>query len=433
MSEPANTSPYDILRRKRAGESLNEGEIAAVIAGAASGAWDDSQLGAFLMAGAIQGLDTRETRDLTREMLLSGEQWRVSESVPGTIDKHSTGGVGDKISMLVAPMLAACGAKLAKLTAPGLGHTGGTADKLASLPGLQLEMDRSRCLELLDSCGIAIGVPTAAIAPADRRIYALRDVTATVDCLAYVVSSILSKKLALGADVLVFDVKIGSGSFFPSTDSARELATLLVEVAAELGQRAVAVITDMSQPLGSWAGHNCEVREVLDCLATGKGDERLLEVALGIAEVALEAGGSTAGRSELVAALTDGSARRCLLEWAEAQGVDRQWLEEPDLPLAPYEVVIEAPSGGVLAAVATRELGLALVEAGGGRRHADDDIARGTSLWYRCRLGDRVERGQELGRIYLPEGREFDGSDLSSHFVIADEATVPPAIHGVVG
>jgi hypothetical protein len=211
--------------------------------------------------------------------------------MPRAIDKHSTGGVGDKVSMLLAPVIAACGLPVAKLTARGLGHTGGTADKLESIPGLVLDMDRDRCLRLLEQTGIAFGVPSASIAPADRRLYGLRNLTATVDCLPLVASSVLAKKLALGARWLVFDVKTGDGAFFSRLEDSVALAELLVNTAGELGRHAVAVVSDMSQPLGFWAGHACEVREVVEVLREGKGDARLLEVTTTLAaQVAAIAG-----------------------------------------------------------------------------------------------------------------------------------------------
>ncbi|MDX1385427.1 MAG: thymidine phosphorylase, partial [Thermoanaerobaculia bacterium] len=366
MPEAAE-SAYRILERKRGGASLGDRDVAAVVAGAVDGSWSEAQLAAFLMAGAIHGLDAEETLALTREMVRSGDEWDIAGAMPRTIDKHSTGGVGDKVSMLVAPILAACGRRVAKLTGRGLGHTGGTADKLETIPGLELAMSRERCLDLLAETGIAIGIATDRIAPADRRLYGLRNETATVDCLAFVVSSILSKKLALGAETLVFDVKTGNGSFFADSQTADRLARLLVDTAAELGRRAVAVITDMSQPLGRWAGHRCELREVLEAL-DGDVDERLLEVVLTVAGEACRAGGEPCSRDELAAALTDGRARERFVAWAVAQGADPDFLAAPSLPLAPVELVAEAPRDGVVSRVATRDLGLLLFDAGAGRR-----------------------------------------------------------------
>ena len=428
---PTTTLPYRVLERKRAGHALTAEEIAAVVAGAV-GNWSDGQLGAFLMAAAIRGLDAGETRALTEAMAASGELWDLAAMVPAAIDKHSTGGVGDKVSMLLAPVVAACGVPVAKLTARGLGHTGGTADKLESIPGLDLDMDRERCLRLLGETGIAIGVPSASIAPADQRLYALRNLTATVDCLPLVASSVLAKKLALGARSLVFDVKTGDGAFFPRLEDSVELARLLVDTARDLGRSAVAVVTDMSQPLGSWAGHACEVREVMECLSSGTGDARLIEVTCTLAaEVGALAGvGLDADRARAV--LARGEALECFRRWAAAQGADRRWLAEPRFDLAPVELVAEAPAAGTLAAVATRELGMLLLEAGGGRKTRGARVDHGVSLCYRARLGEAVEAGQELGRLYVRAGSEDLRDRLTRCFRIDPEGASPPLVHRVV-
>ncbi|HEY0782591.1 MAG TPA: thymidine phosphorylase, partial [Thermoanaerobaculia bacterium] len=269
--------PYLILERKRAGLRLTAEEISEVVSGATDGTWSDAQLAAFLMAAAIRGLDTFETRELTLRMLDSGARWDLRREFQQLTDKHSTGGVGDKVSIALAPLLAACDVPMAMLTGRGLGHTGGTADKLETIPGLDLRLDRRRCLDLLAACGVASGIATDRIAPADRRLYALRDATATVDPLPLIIASILSKKLALGPAAIVFDVKTGSGAFLPEPAVARELASRLVATARELGTAAAALVTDMSQPLGRWAGHAVEVREAL-ALLEGDGPADLLEV-----------------------------------------------------------------------------------------------------------------------------------------------------------
>ena len=356
MASPATAAaaalvPYRILERKRAGLTLAPEEIRAVVTGSLRN-WSDGQVGAFLMAAAIRGLDAAETRVLTEAMAASGEQWDLGAVVPRAIDKHSTGGVGDKVSILIAPLLAACGLPVAKLTARGLGHTGGTADKLESIPGLVLDMDRDRCLRLLDECAIAIGIASASIAPADRRLYGLRNLTATVDCLPLVASSVLAKKLALGARSLVFDVKTGDGAFFSSLEDSVALAELLVGTASELGRDAVAVVSDMSQPLGDWAGHACEVREVVDCLRTGQGDARLLDVTCALAAEVASLAGVDLDAARALDVLRGGEPWKRFVAWAAAQGADRAWLDDPRFEIAPVELVAEAPAAGVLSAVA---------------------------------------------------------------------------------
>jgi pyrimidine-nucleoside phosphorylase len=427
----ARAVPYRILERKRAGATLTHEEIAAVVDGAV-GNWSDGQLGAFLMATAIRGFDGPETRALTEAMAASGDLWDLQSAVPLAVDKHSTGGVGDKVSMLLAPLAAACGLPVAKLTARGLGHTGGTADKLESIPGLELDMDRERCLALLARTGIAIGVPSARIAPADQRLYALRNLTATVDCLPLVASSVLAKKLALGAHALIFDVKTGDGAFFPRREDATALAEILVSTARDLGRAAAALVTDMSQPLGAWAGHACEVREVLDCLRDGDGDARLVELTCALTvEVAALAGVELdAARAREV--LRGGEPLERFRRWAAAQGADRRWLEQPRFELAPVELVAQATGSGRLAGVATRELGMLLLEAGGGRKTAGARIDHGVSLWYRARLGDAVERGQELARLYVRAGDEGLRDALERCFRIEAEAGAPPIVHAAV-
>jgi pyrimidine-nucleoside phosphorylase len=424
--------PYRILERKRAGLALGEDEIRAVVSGSLRN-WSDGQVGAFLMAVAIRGLDAAETRVLTEAMASSGEMWDLGSVLPRAIDKHSTGGVGDKVSMLLAPVVAACGLPVAKLTARGLGHTGGTADKLESIPGLELDMDRDRCLRLLEQTGIAIGVPSAGIAPADRRLYGLRNLTATVDSLPLVASSVLAKKLALGARSLVFDVKTGDGAFFSRQEDSVALAELLVSTAEELGRHAVAVVSDMSQPLGHWSGHACEVREVVECLRRGEGDPRLLEVTAVLASEVAALAGIELDPARALEVLRSGKPWECFRAWAAAQGAEPAWLDDPSFEIAPVELVAKAPVEGRLAAVATRELGMLLLEAGGGRKTAGALIDPAISLWYRARLGDAVEGGQELARFYVQPGSEGLRDAFVRCFRVAPEGVSPPLVHRVIG
>jgi thymidine phosphorylase len=416
------SSPFRILERKRAGLALTAGEIGALVRGAADGSWSDAQLAAFLMAAAIRGLDPAETDALTRAMLESGDRWRLAEAVPGVVDKHSTGGVGDKVSLVLGPLLASCGVPVVMLTGRGLGHTGGTADKLESIPGLRQELDRERSIELLERCGLAIGVATAAIAPADRRLYALRDQTATIESIPLITASILSKKLAAGAGAVVFDVKSGNGAFLPELDRARELARGLVATAEALGTPARALVTDMSQPLGVWAGHAAEVAEALRCLA-GEGPEDLTAVTLALAVEMAEMVGRPLGRPELERALADGRAHEAFLRWAGLQGADPAWLRAPRLDLAPVVVAVRAGRSGVLARVDTRQLGLLLAEAGGGRVRPGEDIDRGVALETLVRLGQPVAAGDELARLHLRFDSEGAAARFGACFEIADEGS----------
>jgi pyrimidine-nucleoside phosphorylase len=419
--------PYRILERKRAGAPLTEEEIRAVAMGAADGSWSEGQLGAFLMAAAIRGLDRRETEALTRAMLESGERWELAREVPHLCDKHSTGGVGDKVSLVFAPLVAACGLPVVMLAGRGLGHTAGTIDKLESIPGMDLHLDRRRCLDLLHRCGMAIGLATEGIAPADRRLYAIRDVTATVDSLPLITGSILSKKLATGAAAVVFDVKSGNGAFLPTEEQARELARMLVETSRALGTAASAVLTDMSQPMGRWVGHTSEVMESLDCLE-GRGPQDLLEVTLALAEEVSRLVGHPLSRAELEAALADGRARRKFDEWAALQGADPAWLAAPRYPLAPAEHPLRAPRSGRLVAVDTRQVGLLLLEAGGGRSRPGAEIDFGVSLRIDARIGDEVGEGDELARLYLRRENEGLAARMEACFTVEEGPAAPPPL-----
>jgi pyrimidine-nucleoside phosphorylase len=431
MAGPA-TNLYDILTRKRAGGALTEREIGAVVGGAADGSLGDAELGAFLMAAAIRGLDLAETRALTLAMLDSGERWDLRRDAPGVLDKHSTGGIGDKTSLILGPLLAACGVPVAMLTGRALGHTGGTADKLESIPGMRLDLDRGRALDLLRSTGVAIGIATGAIAPADRRLYALRDRTATVESLELITASILSKKLAAGAAAVVFDVKTGSGAFMPQPERAAALARSLVDTCAALGQPASALLTDMSQPLGRWVGHTAEVREALETLA-GEGPPDLLEVTLALAEEGAGLSGHAVSRADLERAIASGAARERFERWAAAQGADAGWLRRPDFTLAPEVVSLRAPRAGVLAAVDCRALGLLLAEAGAGRAAGAPAIDFAVSLRSVTRLGDPVAVGDELARLYLRRRDESLERRLLACFAIADQGAAPPLVRERIG
>jgi pyrimidine-nucleoside phosphorylase len=425
----AALTPYRILARKRAGETLNHEEIAALVAGATDGSWSEGQLAAFLMAAAINGLDENETQLLTRSMLESGDQWRLREELPTVGDKHSTGGVGDKVSLILSPLLAACGQPVVMLTGRGLGHTGGTADKLETIPGLDLEMNRERCLRLLDEVGMAIGVATGGIAPADRRLYAIRDVTATVDCLELIAASILSKKLASGAAAVAYDVKTGNGAFLREPREAGRLASLLVETSARLGSKASATITDMSQPLGDWVGHASEVRETLDCLA-GRGPKNLMEVVYRLSLEVSALAETDVPREAMEEAIASGRARETFDRWVAAQGGDARRIEAAAAELAPCEVVIESEESGYLARVDTRRIGLLMAEAGAGRVQPGDEIDPGVSLCYRARLGRELAPGAEIARAWLRREDEAWADELRSCFAITEAAPeVPPLFY----
>lgn len=428
-AQPASgpgVEPYDILARKRAGLRLGEDALRAVVAGASGDGWSDAQLAAFLMAAAIHGLDGEETQWLTQGMLESGEQWRLFDDIPALGDKHSTGGVGDKVSLILSPLLAACGQPVVMLTGRALGHTGGTADKLETIPGLDLAIDRERCLRLIEQTGLAIGIATEAIAPADRRLYGLRDRTATVDSLPLITASILSKKLATGAGSIVFDVKTGDGAFMQQRQDAAALANLLVETCSRMGRQASALITDMSQPLGRWVGHTAEIGETVDCLE-GRGPGDLMEVVLALSEEVSRLAGTGVGRADLERAVESGAARAKLDEWVEAQGGDPSSLAELGRRRAPEAVAIQASRAGTLAAVATRRLGLLLGEAGAAARDGkaiDTEVA----LEYSARIGQAVTAGDELARVYLRRPDDALCARFGACFEVADTGQAPELI-----
>ncbi len=422
------SSPFEILDTKRQGGQLTEQEVLAVVDGAARGSWDDPQLAALLMAVAIRGLDDQETAWLTEGMLASGDQWNLRADVPQLIDKHSTGGVGDKVSLIFSPLLAACGLPVAMLTGRALGHTGGTADKLESIPGVRLELDREQSVRLLNEIGIVMGVATEEIAPADRKLYALRDRTGTVSSIPLVVGSILSKKLATGASAIVFDVKVGSGAFFPEYSDAELLCRKLVETSQRLGVAASGLLTDMSQPLGRWVGHSAEVLETFECLE-GRGNPRLMEVVFRLAEEAAGLVGSKISRTDLENVIASGEARSRFVAWAVAQGACDSFLEEPDFALAPVEAVIEADRHGLMSRVNTKRIGELMATAS---RSSAGVIDPSVSLLYSVELGDKVEPGQEIARLYLRSADAERVSALSKCFVIDTDGQAPPLVYETV-
>jgi thymidine phosphorylase len=422
---------FRVLDRLREGHPPRADEVRAAVAGAADGSWGDAQLGAFLMAVAIRGLDTAAIRELTVAMLESGEQWDLAADVPALTDKHSTGGVADTVSLVLGPLLAACGVPVVMVTGRGLGHTMGTTDKLEAIPGLTLEHERPAVARLLRDHQLAILTSTPSLAPADRRLYALRDQTATIRSIPLITGSILSKKLATGAAGLVFDVKTGNGAFLTDPAAAHRLAEKLVETCRALGRRASALLTDMSQPLGEWAGHTAEVMATFDCLE-GRGEPALVAVTLALAREMAALVGVPVADAELERALADGRARERFVRWAEAQGGDPAWLASPRFELAPVEAPIEAPRAGVLARVDTRQLGLLLAEAGGGRL-GPEPIDFGVALRHRVRLGQRVEPGDELARLHLRREDAALVARVAACYEVADEGEAPALVGERIG
>jgi pyrimidine-nucleoside phosphorylase/thymidine phosphorylase len=420
------------IARKRDGEALARAEIAQFVRGATDGSLPAEQLAAMLMAICVRGMDASETRWLTEDMLASGEQWSIRDVVPQALDKHSTGGVGDTVSLVFVPLMAAVGVPVTMMAGRGLGHSQGTLDKLEAIPGFRVDFGRDDLLRVLDEGGAAIIAQTEAIAPADRRLYALRDVTATVPSLPLIVGSIMSKKLALGAGALILDVKCGSGAFRKTLAEADELARALRSVARAADVACEAVITGMDQPLGPSLGTACEVREALAVLSGG-GSEDLRRVTLVLAEEALVLSGRRreSARLDLEGALANGDALRAWERLVRAHGGDPN-PERLPAPRRTCEVICER--SGSVASIDGEALGRVAVDVGAGRRRRDEPLDHRAGVEVAVRLGESVARGQPLARLLLGE-RVVDEADLALEvaraFVVADEAPSPaPLIHG---
>ena len=384
---------HDAIETKKLGGELSEEIISAVVAGFTEGAIPDYQMASLLMAIFIRGMTYEETLALTRAMADSGKRY----SFPGSVDKHSTGGVGDKISLTALPIAAACGAPVAKLSGRGLGMTGGTIDKLESIPGFSATLSEDRFKRQVEEVGLAIG-EAGELAPADKKVYALRDATGTVDSLPLIGSSIVSKKAATGAGYLLYDVKSGSGAFMKTAEDARELAELLVRLSEDLGIRASAVITDMDTPLGSAVGNALEVRESLRFLAGGEVPDDLANEARYVAARLLELKGIPDPQSQVEEALSSGAAHEKFREFVRAQDGDADAFD--DLPVSSEVHGVPAPGGGYVARFHARGIGRAALALGAGRRKKGEEIDPGAGVEVLVKAGDRVEQGEPVARLY---------------------------------
>ncbi|HSA79650.1 MAG TPA: thymidine phosphorylase [Geminicoccaceae bacterium] len=394
--------PQEIIRRKRDGAALADAEIALFVEGLTAGRITEGQVAAFAMAVFFNGMSRAETVALTRAMTGSGTRLRWDDLDGPVVDKHSTGGIGDKVSLILAPIMAACGAYVPMISGRGLGHTGGTLDKLDSIPGYDTAPDVDRLRRAVREAGCAIIGQTAELAPADRRLYAIRDVTATVESMPLIVASILSKKLAAGLDALVMDVKVGSGAFLPSLAAARELATGLVEVANGAGLRCSALLTDMNQNLGRTAGNALEVEEAIDVLTGGSREPRLRAVTLALAAELLTLSGSGDGADERVARVLDsGAAAERFARMVRALGGPGDLLEQPGrhLPSAPVQRPVHLPAG-VVGAIDARALGLAVIALGGGRQRPTDPIDHAVGLAEVKGIGEALGPNQPFAIVH---------------------------------
>ena len=429
----------ELIAKKRDGAALSREEIDFMIEGYTRGDIPDYQMSAMLMAMYFRGLDKEETVALTMAMMHSGDTIDLSAISGVKADKHSTGGVGDKTSLVLCPMVAAQGVKMAKMSGRGLGHTGGTIDKLESFPGFSCEMSTEKFFENVNSVGFAIAAQTADVVPADKKLYALRDVTGTVAVRGLIVSSIMSKKLAAGADVIVLDVKVGSGGFMKTVEDARLLATEMVEVGKAAGRRTVAVMTDMDSPLGCCVGNALEVKEAISALrGETKGD--LLELCLTIgANILLEGGiahSEEEAREKLRRSIEDGSALRKLAEFVEAQGGDPAAVWDPSLlPEAPVKYEALSTESGYVKSMQADGIGLVSLHLGGGRVTKESVIDLGVGLVLHKKTGDRVEKGESLATIHAStEEKAREAAEmLRGCYEFSDERGADsPFIKGIV-
>ncbi len=394
----------DCIVKKRDGGSLTRDELDWLIDGYTAGRIGDEQMAAWAMAVVLRGMDDRETADLTLAMARSGEQLDVHDIAPLTVDKHSTGGIGDKTSLVVAPLVAAAGMPVAKMSGRGLGFSGGTIDKLESIPGFRAELTTAEFRTVLAHSGLVIAAQSAELAPADRRLYALRDVTGTVESLPLIAASIMSKKLAAGADCIVLDVKCGSGAFMTTLADARRLAATMVAIGRHAGRRTAAVISSMAQPLGHMIGNALEVREAIATLQ-GHGPSDLIELCLTLgSELAVLSGrcdDHAAARALLRETLASGAAWRAFRGMVVAQGGDPAVLDDPvRLPHAPHRVALVAPRAGVIQAINGAALGHVVNRLGGGRSHKGATIDHAVGLELLVQLGDAIAAGAPLMRIH---------------------------------
>ncbi len=430
----ATLRAVDIIRKKRDGHALSAAEINAMVTGSASGEVADYQWAALLMAIVWRGMDFAETAALTDAMIRSGTIVDLSR-IPGLkVDKHSTGGVGDKTSLILAPIAAAAGVPVPMVSGRGLGHTGGTLDKLESIPGFRVDLDLARYQEVLSACGLVMIGQTAEIAPADKFLYALRDATATVESIPLLASSIMSKKLAEGIDGLVLDVKTGGGAFMERLDDSRALAQAMCSIGAALGKQMVALITRMDQPLGRAVGNAVEVAESLDCLKGGGPDDLVslsIELAAEMVLMGDQAESLPEARTICKQTIADGSALERFRRLVEEQGADPRIVDDPALLPAPRrKVVLKAPRSGFVRFLAARPIGQATMLLGAGRARMDSPVDHAVGVILHKKVGDSVEIDEPLCTLLVnDETRLPDAAVLIlGAYTIAAEPPAPQSL-----
>jgi pyrimidine-nucleoside phosphorylase len=425
--------PREIIAAKRDGERVPDDELRAFVAGVTDGSIPDYQAAAMLMAIFFRGLDAGELAAWTDAMVRSGDVLELASVTAPRVDKHSTGGVGDKISLPLAPAVAACGVAVPMVSGRGLGHTGGTLDKLESIPGFSVQLDAARFEKQVAELGACLIGQTERVAPADRKLYALRDVTATIESVPLIASSIMSKKLAEGIDGLVLDCKVGSGAFMKTAAAARALASTIVGIGRSAGKRVSALLTRMDEPIGREVGNASEVRESIEVLrGGGPADTRALTVALGGEMLWLGgvAGSPEAGAEQIARALDDGRALAKFAAIVAAQGGNPRVCDTPEtlLPLAPHTSEVRAPRAGVLTAVDAEAVGNAVVVLGGGRRKKEDRVDPAVGVTVLARLGERVAAGQPIALVRHRGGAAADHAiGLVAEAYTVDEGAAPRA------
>ncbi len=430
-------NPVDIIVKKRDGHELSRQEIDFFIRGVTDASIPDYQVAAWAMAVYFQGMSDRETTDLTLAMAASGDQFDLHDTLPpGTVivDKHSSGGVGDKTTLAVGPIVAACGLPVGKMSGRGLSFTGGTIDKLESIPGWSAEMTESRFRRQLAEVGLVVAAQTANLAPADKALYALRDVTGTVPSLPLIAASIMSKKLAAGADAIVLDVKCGHGAFMQTLDDARALSRIMVAIGERAGRKTVALITQMEQPLGCAVGNALEVQEAIDTLR-GQGPADFQELVTTVAAEMLLIAGAAQSHIQAVeqvrAAVSSGAATAKFAAFVAAQGGDGRVVDNPGLlPAAPATVAVPAAASGCVHAIDARAVGLAVVALGGGRQRKGDAIDPSVGVMLHAKVGDPVAAGDPLCTIHAADAKAAQAvaARLQDAYTLRAGSIAPPPI-----
>lgn len=430
---------YDIILKKREGEKLTKEEINFVVKGYTEGTIPDYQMSSLLMAIYFQKMDEEETANLTMAMANSGDTINLSSIEGIKVDKHSTGGVGDTTTLVLGPMVAAAGAPVAKMSGRGLGHTGGTIDKLESIKGFSVEMTNEKFIENVNNIKIAVGGQTANLAPADKKLYALRDVTGTVDNISLIASSIMSKKIASGADCIVLDVKTGTGAFMKTVDDSFALAKAMVDIGTNVGRNTVGVVSDMDQPLGYAVGNALEVKEAIDTLK-GHGPEDIHELCMVLGSnmlvLAGKANNTEEARVKLENCIKDGSAFEKLREFVIAQGGDVSMIDNPELlPAANYRVEVKAKEEGYISKIVADEIGTAALILGAGRETKESSIDLSVGIMIRKKVSDYVKKGDVIAVIHGNDEvkiKESEAEILRAYHITRDVVEKRPLIYGIV-